>query len=1245
MKRLQFCLVVFAALALSFSASAQVQFGQFTGTVTDPTGAAIPNAKIQVSNPAIDLNLFTTTNASGNFTVKEVPPGTYKITVEASGFKSVSDSGVTANAGTISHVDFKLLIGKASEVVEVTGESSAVNTEDSKLATTVSSTQISNLPLNGRNVFDLMQLSAGAVNVMGVDFENGHDTVVNGLREDFNGFLINGVSNKGLSGGVVNVPIEDSVEEFQQLQLNMSAQYGNSAGGTVNLVTKSGTNAWHGSGWEYIRNDVFDANYFFLKQSGIPQPPTRFNQFGLTLGGPIVKDKLFFFLSLQGDRYKSEGSPINVLQDSQLWEQAVATANGPTAPNSLNSVASVLYSDFSKLNPGTPTGLTLDTYTGGNYAPFLCLDNGTGGFTSLQHAKLDNIMGVTAADQTAMASAGCANIPGLITPAIGRSVSIQESSAATFGTQTQSLGNLFNGNEASMRVDYNWNTNNRFYINYNYLRETDAFGPSNIAATRGFTNPSRGNFPAGTLSFVHTFSPTILNEFRAGYLQNALDDTVSIGGVPQIHFSNTSQVGFGSYNGYPQNFKENVYTYSDMVSISHGNHNMKAGVDFRRNIENSEFNVGRSSYYFYDQVFFAADAPYYQAAGVDPGICKAPCPVSSYNQDPTAQLSTNIRHWRNLEFGAYFQDDWKITKRLTLNLGMRYDLYQRHHEEANTATTFILGNSTPNQFILGPSNGLLNQLYNANNPNDCANLALAQLVGGCSATAGGFAPSNSLGQGDHNNFGPRVGFAWDVFGDGKTSLRGGFGVAYEGTLYNPLSNSRWDLPYYSFNAACCSTDQPSGSNIIYGPTSLNGAGIYAQNPTIPVVYTGAGSNIGNMGPANQAQNQGNIEGWDPHNSNQALLTGIIFPSGVRDPYVYNFYLDVQREILPKTVIDVKYVGTAGHKLFRAEDVNRQPGSLAPEGSVFQDDLGRTLYGLGGRVNQNYGRLRVWENQVNSNYNSLQGSLKRQMSHGLLFNVDYTYSHSIDDGSTWHSGATTANGAAGGEGFTTDQTNPGIDRGNSIYDIRHRLVLNYVWQLPGQGLKGAMGAIAGGWSLNGIWQFQSGAHWEPFTSSSAKLVEISDPTTSCTATDVNSGNCENVGGDFNLDAGKNDRPNSSIKGFASASHSMWANGFYNAGFSPSTFTTPCLGCNGNLGRNTFVGPGNWFADMTMSKTFRLTERVNMKFDANAFNVFNKTNFILATAGGGANNKFTSSNFGQAAGTLNPREMQFGVKFSF
>src|SRR5256884_378872 len=177
-------------------------------------------------------------------------------------------TNVTLNAGNIQRVDVRMEIGQATTVVEVSGQAAAVNTDDSKLSSTVDATQIANLPLNGRNVYDLIQVAPGAVNVMGVDFENGHGTVVNGLREDFNGFLINGVSNKGLSGGVVNTPIQDSVQEFQQLQLNMSAQYGNSAGAINNLVTKSGTNNFHGSAWEYLRNDKLDANTYFLNRPG-----------------------------------------------------------------------------------------------------------------------------------------------------------------------------------------------------------------------------------------------------------------------------------------------------------------------------------------------------------------------------------------------------------------------------------------------------------------------------------------------------------------------------------------------------------------------------------------------------------------------------------------------------------------------------------------------------------------------------------------------------------------------------------------------------------------------------------------------------------------------------------------------------------------------------------------------------------------------------------------------------------------
>src|SRR5207248_1533281 len=211
------------------------------------------------------------------------------------------------------------------------------------------------------------------------------------------------------------------------------------------------------------------------------------------------------------------------------------------------------------------------------------------------------------------------------------------------------------------------------------------------------------------------------------------------------------------------------------------------------------------------------------------------------------------------------------------------------------------------------------------------------------------------------------------------------------------------------------------------------------------------------------------------------------------PYVFNYHLSLQREIMSKTTFEVRYVGTTGHKLFRSESINREPATRLPVGACITDTFGRNWCGTGSRLNNNYGTLRNWRNSVSSNYNALQTSLKRQMSHGILFNVDYTWSHSIDNGSTWHSGATTANGAAGGEGFSTDPTMPGLDRGNSIFDIRHRVVLNYVWELPGKNMKGFAGAVLGGWSYDGIWAFQTGAHWQPYDARTRLLVSTNpDP---------------------------------------------------------------------------------------------------------------------------------------------------------
>jgi len=789
--------------------------------------------------------------------------------------------------------------------------------------------------------------------------------------------------------------------------------------------------------------------------------------------------------------------------------------------------------------------------------------------------------------------------------------------------KSQVAENLFNGNEASIRLDYNLSSNDRLFGQFNWSKASDQFAGGNATQLRGFYNPLTTATPNFQFSYVHTFTPTVLNEFRAGYAGNGFSQEATLPGVPGIGFADGT-VGFGSYNGYPQFFHENIYSYVDVISVSHGKHSLKGGAEIRRNIENSNFNVGRPSYYFFDPLFFAIDQPFVEAyAGIDPGFVSG----------QPAQLATSVRHWRNWEYGFFFQDDWRVSRRLTLNLGLRYDLYTRHTELNNLATTFLKG---PGQHLIDNIATGAGQIQSANVP--CPGDQRGILAGECGP--GGFAPSTTLGKGDHNDFGPHLGFAWDVLGDGKTSLRGGFGISYEGTLYNPLSNTRWNPPYYSRDEALNALGGGT-SNIVYGP--VGGGPPTFLGPSPPEQHAGVG-----------VQATGNISGWDPSNPHLAGLTSIVFPEGIRDPYVENWFFGVQREIRPRLTVEVNYVGTAGHKLLRAESVNRVPGGALPEGVCVNDTFGRRLCSQingnnpFGVLNPNYANLRVWQNVANSSYNGLQVSLKQQMSHGLQFGGNYTWSHSIDSGSSWHHSVSSANGFGGGDGYTTDQTLPQLDRGNSTYDIRHRLTFNFVWEMPFlRERHDFMGTMLAGWQLNGIFSLQTGAHWFPYrggqNASSNLQPDDGSPADVCDPATFDPTLCVNMGADYNLDGVANDRPNA-IADHVDATHEQWADGF---NLPENFFSSPCLGCVSNLGRNTFVGPGYWNLDTSLFKNFRLSDRFQLQFRVEAFNIFNHTNFQLGVGNVGPsnNNRTHNPDFGKAGGTFSPRNLQFGLKLSF
>ena len=1206
-------------LLVPCAARAQLENGQITGLITDASGSMVPRASVTVINAATGYEAGVESDAAGLYKTAELIPGSYLIRVSVPGFKTATARDLIVHAGTVMRVDLRLDIGERWDRVEVNDAERMVDTENARLSYTVDSAQINNLPLNGRNVYDLVQYQPGAVYVRGIINENGANSVVNGVRENFNGFMMNGIGNTGLNGGAANQPILDAVKEFQVSTLNNSAEFGSSAGAITNVITKSGSNQVHGSAWEFVRNEVFDANSFFANKFADPADrqrlPLRLNHFGSAVGGPVLRDKLFFFAAYQREKFVTS-SPGPVLTESAGFRAATIT----TFPN---SVAALLYSQFPPAGKGTAAGTLREVVNSQSdhfftFADYLCpaMTDGESATPGSMSRKFARLFGVEQADIDQL-NTSCPGGSPFSSPSAG-SFNRDDNFLDLLidpGT-SQSSENLFDGQEASLRLDYNHGQNDRLFTQFSWAKSGDKYVDRTI---RGFASPNEQTSPYFEISFIHTFTPWLMNEFRLGYSINHRIAKTQLPGVPYIE---TEVLGFGAFEGNPSNIRQSISNYSDVVSLARGPHNFKFGAELRRNGENNDLNAGRPGYFFYDSLFFAIDAPYSEDVGVDPG----------FSSNTSAHLETNVRHWRSWNIGGYVKDDWKLSRRLTLNLGVRYDVYTGATELNNLATTFIKGPGT--NFIDNISTGA-GQIKDASKP--CPGDPRATLAGQCGP--GGFATTPSLGRGDYNNVGPRLGFAWDIFGNGRTSLRGGYSISYEGALQQRLSLTRWNLPFYSLNRITNFLDGNSNANIVYGPVD-------GGQPT----FLGKAPAAQHSG--NGVQGTGNISGWDPGNPQTSNFTSIIFPESIHDPYVENWFFGVQREIFQGVSLELNYVGTAGRNLFRAENVNRIPGGRLPEGTCVTDNFGRRLcsqidsntatnglkFNPNGRfLNPNYGRLRVWENSASSSHNALQVSVKKRAGHGLQFSGNYAFGHSIDDGSTWQSGPSSVNGAAAGDADTTDQTMPNLDRGNSVFDIRQRLTFNYIWEMPFfRNRKNFLGAVLGGWQLNGIWSFQTGAHWSPYDNRPARLQPLEGFPDACLAATFDAQHCVNEGGDYNLDGEPNDRPNAIANNFH-ATRSQWSDGF---NLPANFFSAPCLGCVGNLGRNTFVGPGYWMADTSLFKLFKVADKVQLQFRAEAFNVFNHTNFLI-----GDNTSLHDPLFGVAGGTSPPRQVQLGLKLIF
>lgn len=1122
--------ILAAALVLSLATAglwAQAT-STITGTVKDSTGAVIPGVEVTVTS--VDRGEVRTvlTGDRGTFRVTNLTPGPYEVRASLTGFQTAV-TRLNVTVGEVATLALILEVGEVTTVTEVTDVASTVDTEQGRLSALVSSERLGDLPLNGRNVYQLISLAPGSVNTEATIDEPGQNASVNGSRANMVGFWMDGVTNTGLSGGtgagdgVGLQPNLEALREFRIETLNFSAEFGKSVGGVVNVVTKSGGNQFHGSVYEYHRNDALDAREFFDDEV----VPYKQNQFGFSLGGPIVRDKTFFFGTYEGTRIRTGESKAGIYE-SQPWTNFVRQYGAP--------VAQFLYGNYAQ------SGNTVDQTVGEYFSDWGYLEDGT-------QQELDALLGGLFGSP-----AGALGINDPMTTAGG-----------AFAPITDDI------NQFTIRLDQEFGESDKLYGRYFIIDDKNVqTADSNRPA---FTSPVSQRQHLLALNWTRVFSPTVVNEARTGLTRNITDIAAAVPGVPSIYEA-TGVAPLGTYSGYPQMFHENIFTYADTLSINKGDHGIKLGGEVRRNQENSEFNIGRPSYYFYDLIYLALDDPYYEAGGVDPTMGTGSCVTPSCRSG--GELSSNFRGWRNWEVGLFFNDDWKVSPRLTLNLGVRWDYYSRLSEVQNRATAYQMPETT----------------------DYWANIAAGEFVG----------PVDKIAPSDWNNIAPRFGFAFDPFGDGKMSIRGGYGIAYQAGIYNPLANSRWNKPFYSFNLVV--PDWGLGDTVLYGPQEGQ-----------PVTPTGPNPNPGGR------NFEGNIIAYETGQPNFAYLTGIPTPR-MRDPYVQSFFLGIQREIARETTLEVNYVGTLGRKLIRAENPNRFNGDRL--GWANPNGVGEGDTSLN-RINPNEGTLRFWENDVNSSYHALQAQFNRRYSGGFAVNANYTWAKSLDTRSTWHSGSTSSNLAQ--EGYSTDVEAVFLDYGRSIFDARQRLTASLLWDTPWYKTSdnAFLKNVVGGWQTNFILGLQSGQPWSPHCT----VGYTSDPT--------------RIGCDWNADGNNNDRPMTpSIGNSYSADRLDFVNpnGVFNISGGTSEriayFGTPEPGTTGNLGRNTYDGPGFVNVDFSLFKEVGLTfisEDANLQLRFEFFNIFNRPNFFQPYP------RLNSGLFGRADEQFDAREIQIGLKIIF
>ncbi len=1171
--KLRIAFVLALSFVFLFAGSAvwsQTVQGVITGTVTDPSGAVVPNATVTITNAGTNIAQTTTTGDDGSYRFPLVPPGTYTLDVKVANFAERKASGLVVQASQTVPYNVRLELAGASQVIEVTSQAPLVQTATSDLGFQVDSATIQNAALVDRDVFGVLPFLAPQVSP-GLD---GSPTS-GGARESGTSYLLNGADdNNNFSEGAINTsPLLESIEDFAIITNSMSAQYGRGAGAVVTANQKSGTNQFHGALYEQNRNATLNANDFFYNRAYgasvkahqadptnpiLPTKPKYIkNQFGGAIGGPIKKDKSFFFFTMERLNQIEGSTSANNFAPTTAAIAFVKAHGSPLAQQMLSAYAPA----------------TSDATCGKSIDPTQTV---TGAGT--QANGLPN-------------EVGCLSFSDPVTT-----------------TQSSYYG----------RFDENFSTSDRlsFTANVRRLSVVDKFGGGGLLANGG-NIPATSLLNSHNLAVIetHSFNSRVFNELnltQTRFYNPFIEGNPSTQRAPEIIVDNLASgcLGFvmGPYEGGQiQSFVQDRYVLQDNLTWSKGRHAFKIGASGNYGILYRNWDLGQPGYYEfadttnvtgtcpttcavitaasdgalqsngtitnvnYSNSNFAGDYPYYQEISVNPS---------------TGTRANAYRHYTYHDYAAFFQDDWKITAHLTLNLGMRWERYGAPTEDHGIMAQFV-------------------------------NLGCNILTPAC-ISAARVGPAPAMWKTRNKDFGPRVGFAWDPTGKGKMAVRGGFGINYDRIFDNIWSNGAWNPPFYALvDLAGC-----SGDTLFYAS------------------------------PANIA----------PGAFHVTRVSVRTMDVNLKDSSAQNFYLGVERQFFGGLLLRANYQGSMGRHLPMLENYNRADGiganaSLSPV-----------------RPNSLYSGFNYRSNSVSSNYNALVLEAQKRMGRGLQFQTGFTWSKLLDVNSELFAGCSTI-GAQTAPYYYISNAYPNLSYGKSAQDHKYAFKFNVTYEVPFlKAEKGLVGHALGGWSMGSFFQLYTGHPIDVYNGRASRT----------RARDVNgalvldaNGLPINIGGDYNLDGVLNDHPNfigSNINNVYS--HGSPADGIFidnnpigcggawvpanvanvaacntaDGVTTPSTlFGNPGYPASGptylrfgNLGRDVFHGPKFVDMDFGLKKTFNLTERFNLKFSADAQNLFNHPNFDGVTA------NVASAKFGQAqylVGSAASRVMSLSLRLGF